>query len=335
MELFKKKIGPIFLRETSDASNVIEQLQALLPQASADVKEDIEKQIKVTTYGEIGENNVAFELKNSGMDMYILRDIYLEHGELSAQIDYLIITRKHVYIIECKNLIGNIEIDNMGNFIRSYEYGNRKIKEGFYSPITQNERHLLVIKNLRGENHKNFITKKWFENSFANTYKSIVVLANPKTILNAKYAKKEVKQKVIRLDQLIAHIKQIDEAEKDYSFKTDEMLALAQFFLEANKEKKTDYIKKYEKDITDSGETTQAKVNTEELIKKLKDFRWCQSKYENIKPYYIFNDMQMNDLIEKNPKNEEELLQVSGFGKVKVEKYGKDILKILAGEQPT
>ena len=58
----------------------------------------------------------------------------------------------------------------------------------------------------------------------------------------------------------------------------------------------------------------------------------CQSKYENIKPYYIYNDMQMNDVIEKYPKNEEELLQVSGFGKVKVEKYGKDILKILSGK---
>ena len=40
--------------------------------------------------------------------------------------------------------------------------------------------------------------------------------------------------------------------------------------------------------------------------------------------------MRMKDLIEKNPKNEEELLKVSGFGKVKVEKYGKDILKILS-----
>lgn len=331
MELFKKKIGPVFLKDTSDATNVIEQLEALLPQATGDMREEIEKQIKVITYGKLGENNVAFELKNSGMDMYILRDIYLEYGELSAQIDYLMITRKHVYIIECKNLIGNIEIDNMGNFIRSYEYGNRKIKEGFYSPITQNERHLLVIKNLRGEKHTNFLAKKRFENSFANTYKSIVVLANPKTILNAKYAKKEVKQKVIRLDQLIAHIKAIDAAE-EYSFKTDDMLSLGQFFLEANKEKKTDYLKKYKNEVTDNTKDVPVEVNKEELIKKLKDFRWCQSKYENIKPYYIFNDMQMNDLIEKNPNNEEELLQVSGFGKVKVDKYGKDILKILSGK---
>jgi len=329
MELFKKKIGPVFLKDTSDATNVIEQLETLLPQATSDMREELEKQIKVTAYGEMGENNVAFELKNSGMDMYILRDIYLVYGELSAQIDYLVITRKHVYIIECKNLIGNIEIDNMGNFIRSYEYGNRKVKEGFYSPITQNERHLLVIKNLRGETHTNFIAKKMFEKSFANTYKSIVVLANPKTVLNAKYAKKEVKQKVIRLDQLIAHIKAIESAE-DYSFKTDDMLSLGQFFLGANKEKKIDYLEKYKNEVTEDTETIPASINKEELIKKLKDFRWCQSKYENIKPYYIFNDMQMNDLIEKNPKNEDELLQVSGFGKVKVDKYGKDILKILA-----
>ena len=333
MELFKKKIGPIFLKDTSDATNVITQLEAFLPQASGDIREEIEKQIKVTTYGEMGENNVAFELKNSGMDMYILRDIYLEHGVLSAQIDYLVITRKHVYIIECKNLIGNIEIDNMGNFIRSYEYGNRKIKEGFYSPITQNERHLLVIKNLRGERYTNFFAKKRFENSFANTYKSIVVLANPKTILNAKYAKKEVKQKVIRLDQLISHIKAVDCAGQDYSFKTDDMLATAQFFLDANKEKKTDYLKRYEKGVSENTEPIPVVVNKEELIKKLKDYRWCQGKYENIKPYYIFNDMQMTDLIEKNPKNEEELLKVNGFGKVKVEKYGKDILKILSGKE--
>ena len=329
MELFKKKIGPVFLKDTSDATQTIAQLETLLPQVTNDMREELEKQIKVTTYGEMGENNVAFELKNSGMDMYILRDIYLEHGELSAQIDYLVITRKHVYIIECKNLIGNIEIDSMGNFIRSYEYGNRKVKEGFYSPITQNERHLLVIKNLCNERYTNFFARKRFENTFKNIYKSIVVLANPKTLLNAKYAKREVKQKVIRLDQLIAHIKAIDAVE-EHSFKTDDILLLGQFFLASNKEKMIDYVQKYKNEVSENTETIAVAANKEELIKKLKDFRWCQSKFENIKPYYIFIDMQMNDLIEKNPKNEDELIQVSGFGKVKVDKYGKDILKILS-----
>lgn len=331
MELFRKKIGPVFIKENSDTEELMQQLEALSTKASGDAKYEIEKQIKIAAYGQLGEKNVAFELKNSGMDMYILHDLYFEHGEMSAQIDYLVITRKHVYIIECKNLIGDIEIDSTGNFVRSYEYGNRKIREGFYSPITQNERHLLVIKGLRDETKGNFIAKRMFENSFANTYKSIVVLSNPKTVLNAKYAKKEIKQKVIRLDQLIAHIKTIDVAEKDYSFKTDDMYNLAQFFLKANKEKKTDYISKYEQLVAESEPTKTTVLNEEELTKKLKTFRLNQSRCENIKPYFIFNDMQMKDLIEKNPKNQEELLNVSGFGKAKVEKYGKEILAILSG----
>lgn len=45
-------------------------------------------------------------------------------------------------------MIGNIEIDNQGNFIRSYKYGNKWIKEGIYSPITQNQRHLDVMKRI-------------------------------------------------------------------------------------------------------------------------------------------------------------------------------------------
>lgn len=102
--------------------------------------------------------NVFFK---SGMDMYILHDIYLEVHGLSAQIDYIVITRKHIYVIECKNLIGNIEIDHTGSFIRTYELFGKKIKEGIYSPITQNERHLQVLKEI-GENKSNFLTKMLF-----------------------------------------------------------------------------------------------------------------------------------------------------------------------------
>lgn len=38
----------------------------------------------------------------------------------------------------------------------------------------------------------------------------------------------------------------------------------------------------------------------------------------------------MEELIEKNPKNKIELCQVSGFGNIKAQKYGNDILQILS-----
>lgn len=190
MGLFDKMNQPIFLKEESDATQFIIRLKELQGKAIGSVKDKIDKEIKLASIGEIGENNIAFELKNSGMPMYVMHDIYFEIGELSAQIDYIVVTRKVIFIIECKNLIGNIDIDSNGNFIRNYEINGRHIKEGIYSPITQNQRHMNILKQIRRESKSNVVTKMLLDKFFNENYKSIVVLANPKTILNAKYAKR-------------------------------------------------------------------------------------------------------------------------------------------------
>ena len=78
MGLFTKKIGPVFLKEDSDTKKFIEDMTELSKKASGDLKNEIEKQIKYANAGLVGENNIIFELKNSGIDMYILHDIYLE-----------------------------------------------------------------------------------------------------------------------------------------------------------------------------------------------------------------------------------------------------------------
>ena len=69
--------------------------------------------------------------------------------------------------------------------------------------------------------------------------------------------------------------------------------------------------------------------NQEGLVKKLKVFRLQKSREENIKPYFIFNDKQMMDLISKMPGSKEELVGVSGFGEIKANKYGDMIIKII------
>lgn len=356
MALFTKKIGPIFLKETSSAEDYINKLEKLSTEAEGELKDKIEKQIAISKYGIAGESNVAFELKNSGLDMYVLHDVYFEYEGLSAQIDYLVVTRKRIYVIECKNLIGNIEVDNGGNFIRSYELFGKKIKEGIYSPITQNERHLQVVRNIRKETKTNIITKMLFERWFDDSYKSLIVLANPKTILNAKYAKKEIKEQIVRADQLISKIKEMDSLYKGDDYSEKDMLNLANFYLSKNQSDRSDYTKKYEELLADMNANAVVQVdikcdkgtngvivekeldeevisesNDEELlIAELKAYRLEQCKKEKIKPYYIFNDSQMSDLISKKPRTKEELLDVSGFGNAKVEKYGDAILSILA-----
>ena len=245
MGLFQKKIGAIFLKESSDTENFIEKMSTLAEKSNGELKNKIEREIKLASYGLAGEKNIAFELKNSGIDMYILHDLYFEYNDMQAQIDYMIFTRKRVYIIECKNLIGDIEIDSNGNFIRNYELFGKKIKEGLYSPITQNERHRLVIKNLRAQ-EKNLISRAFFEKNFDNSYISLIVLANPKTCLNAKYAKKEIKNRVVRADQLIARIKELDSEITSNIDGIDEINKLAHFYLEKSIPNKSDYAKKYE-----------------------------------------------------------------------------------------
>lgn len=342
MGLFTKSIGPVFLKKSNQASDYINKLKEIQEKCSGDLKEEIEKQITIAEYGVKGEESIAFELKNSGIDMYILQDICLEYEDLSAQIDYIIITRKRIYIIECKNLIGDIEVNSNGDFIRTYQMCGRKVKEGIYSPITQNARHLQVLKQLRMASKGNIITRKLFEKYFDETYKSIVVLANPKTVLNAKYAKKEVKEQIVRGDQLIQKIKEMDKQVTDTISEKD-MLSLANFYLENNKSVRLDYAEKYNqivekmesrvdavRDVQPNvEEKNTSSVSNENLIKALKAFRLEQSRQEKIKPYYIFNDAQMEDLINKNPQTKEELCQVAGFGPVKADKYGEPILTIL------
>lgn len=195
------------------------------------------------------------------------------------------------------------------------------------------------------------MTKMLFEKNFESIYKSIVVLANPKTILNDRFAKKEIKEQVIRADQLIQYIKNTDAMSNDSSMNDEVMLNLAKFYLENNQQKKSDYTLQYQQllqeievDVNnqenpevviqdDAEEVTEVfEQDIEEQVKRLKSFRLEQSRKEGIKPYYIFNDAQMNDLLQKSPKSKEDLLKVSGFGNVKVEKYGDRILEILNKE---
>ncbi len=98
--------------------------------------------------------------------MYVIRDLYIEHNDLTAQIDYLVVTRKMNFVIECKNLIGDIEIDREGNFIRTYKMFGKTVREGIYSPVTQNERHLEVIRQKRLEEKRNFLMKAMFSQFF-------------------------------------------------------------------------------------------------------------------------------------------------------------------------
>lgn len=265
MGLFSKKIGVIFFKEDSNANTYIQELQTMLQKATGNNAKDIEKEINFIKAGQRGEENVAYELKNSGMDMYVLHDICLRQGNLSAQIDYLVITRKRTYVIECKMLTGDVEIDSTGAFIRKYEFSGKTIREGFYSPVTQNQMHLQVIKEVWKNNRLNFFNRGKFERDFDDNFQSIVVLSNPKTCINMEYAPKEVKEQVIRADQLIEYIRQKDNISYN-EMRDSDMLEVSQFYLSQHNPSNVDYSKKFEKLSQKTNSIVQNFTNEKTII---------------------------------------------------------------------
>lgn len=242
MALFSDK-KPIILKEGSTAREQLRQMEEIRDQLSPQVQRQLERDMRLIKAGLAGEDRVMFELKNSHMELFILQDLHLEHEGLTAQIDFLVLTQQRNFVIECKNLVGNLEVNERGEFIREFEDGKR---EGIYSPITQNQRHLELIRSMR-EAHRGFFANLVAGNSFDDIYRSLVVLANPKTILRSRDAKREVLDAVIRGDQLINTIKAINGSRgpgREKAFRSV-VQETAEWFLSQHKPKMIDYSSRY------------------------------------------------------------------------------------------
>ena len=339
----QKPVGlkkPDFYKADSDAKKQLERLQQLYATAPDRVKAQIERDMKLLAYGIAGEESVAFELNNSYLPIIVLHDLRLEHEGLSVQIDYLIITTKFCLIVECKNLFGNLEVNSRGEFIRELDFNGKRKKEGIYSPITQNVRHMEMIKALRLANKRNPLMRVALEKSFGDFHRSVIVLANPKTVINLKHAPKNVKDQIIRSDQLIEYIKRLIRENKDLASSEKDMYEMTEFFAGLHKENPVDYTERYfitggveqSEAIVDKEESSGVEVSIEEtpLYRALKQYRYETSKAEGIKAFYVYNNAQLEALIAAMPRSLDELRKISGFGEVKCEKYGEAILGIVA-----
>ena len=249
MHFFTKKLRkPVFIKTTSSLQRQLEQMQAIDRSSLADSSISLlEHDINLVTQGLEGESRVEFQLRNSHMPMYVLRDLNLEYDGLSAQIDFLVIMRKCNFVIECKNHHGNIEIDEKGTFIQTTKYESK----GIDSPVTQNERHLDLIKQICMYVGKP-PSKAIFEKLFPGFWRSVIVFANPETILFDKSAPKYIKSQVIRADALIKHLRKANKRVKQFEalgLSDKELEALASFFLDAHVEREIDYAEKYRKEL--------------------------------------------------------------------------------------
>ena len=356
---------PIFVKEfTAENSQLVELTGIAAKLKPGPKREMVERDIVFLKHGIEGEKNVAFELKNSFLPILCLHDIRLEYDDYVAQFDFIVISNKFICILETKKLNGDIEITSDGDFIRTIKgYDGRFIKkEGMYSPISQNERHVNILKEV--------LKKEKLINTLP--VKSLVVMANPKTILNKTKCSKAIQNSIFKYDQVNTFLKKLQEDKTNESNNLEIFMhKISDYLLQNNKPLQFDYLAKYglteddyfvgdkaktdaikeiaasynttnqvlkpldkveESTIKNSGNSsTNVKANNSNLIAALKKYRLEISRAEGLKPYMVFTDRELEGLLNACPKSNKDLLTVSGFAEKKVAKYGDEILKIFRG----
>ncbi len=76
-------------------------------------------------------------------------------------------------------------------------------------------------------------------------------------------------------------------------------------------------------------------ADDEALFGRLRAWRRIQADLERVPPYVVFHDAVLREIARQRPADEAALSQVPGIGPAKLERHGRAVLDILAGDAPS
>ena len=314
----------VFYKENSDLQSKYDALKKL--NGEYPNNEELLSELFVVKKGLDGENEIAYQLKKAHIGMYVLRDIKVRHEDLTAQIDYVIITPVYTYYVECKNLVGNITVTDKGDFIREFTINGKKIKKGMYSPLRQVEAQREVIRKI-WESNSSAIKKFFASKNFDYYRRVLVVAANQDTILNTNRAPKEMKYKILRADALVRQIEyDLDHRGNDeYLESKKSMEEMAQSYVDLSSKEEINYYDYYKEKYCND---VSAPIN-DDLKDRLIELRKKRSNEMNIPAYYVFTNEELDKLVELRPKTIEELKNANILTTIKIKTHGEEIIKVI------
>ena len=83
------------------------------------------------------------------------------------------------------------------------------------------------------------------------------------------------------------------------------------------------------KSLKYSAENEDLNNDEREILEALKLWRSEKAKEQNLPTYFIATNKELISVAKYKPAKKEELLDIKGFGKHKIENYGEEILEIL------
>ncbi|WP_255815582.1 HRDC domain-containing protein [Chryseobacterium sp. MA9] len=78
-----------------------------------------------------------------------------------------------------------------------------------------------------------------------------------------------------------------------------------------------------------SAENDFLNMDEEKILDALKFWRSEKAREQNLPTYFIASNKELISVAKYKPARKEELLEIKGFGKHKIENYGEEILEIL------
>ncbi|NML57441.1 HRDC domain-containing protein [Chryseobacterium cheonjiense] len=78
-----------------------------------------------------------------------------------------------------------------------------------------------------------------------------------------------------------------------------------------------------------AAEGEELNSDEEKILYALKEWRSDKAKEQNLPSYFIATNKELMSVAKYKPARKEELLDIKGFGKHKIENYGEEILEIL------
>jgi len=312
----------IFYKENSDLQDKYDALMKLNEEYPNN--EELQNELFIVKKGLEGENEIAYQLKKAHIGMYVLRDIKVKYENLTAQIDYVIITPVYTYYVECKNLVGNITVTDKGDFIREYSFNGIKIKKGMYSPLRQVEEQREVIRKI-WENNSSALKKLFASKNFEHYRRVLVVAANKETILNTNRAPQEMKYKILRADALVRQIEYDlnHRGNDEYLESRKGMEEMAQSYLNLSEKDDINYYDYY-KEKYSSNFNGQVQ---DDLKERLIELRKNRSTEMNLPAYYVFTNDELDKLVEVRPKTLDELKNTNILTPIKVKTHGEIIIE--------
>ncbi|MCP1145275.1 NERD domain-containing protein [Lysinibacillus endophyticus] len=325
---------PVVVKEATEVVQRIEQYKNALNKTADPVEINrIHEQMKLLELGLKGEKSVLFELQNAFLPLHILHDVRIIHNDFKAQIDFVVLTRKFILLIEVKNYYGNILVNEKDEFIRQVYKGNKLVfQEGFYSPVRQVERQAEVFEAYMKE--MGAVTR--------TPIKHVVVFTNNRTVLNTKKASKHVKEKIMRIDGLVKFIKQELEKDSPVKFMDNRMQEMSDYIKASHVELIVDDIDVVEQKLlqetlheqpANDAPPEMNQVNTSQLEDALKKFRMQIATKQNVKAYHIFTNKTLDELILKQPCTINDLKNIQGFGDVKTKAFGEELVELIRAHQ--